>query len=368
MKNIRRISIALGLLGLLYLLFAPTPLDPVAWQPPAAPEWVGPWQSNQALKQCRLIDLPGDAYAPESIAIDGETLVMSSHDGTLWQWKNGQFTQRTQMEGHPLGVEAAPNGLWIADATLGLVQLVDNTPNIRSQASESGPHRFVDDLAIADSGTVYFSDASRKHWPSSVRSNPLKLSAFDILEGRGHGRLYAYQPLSGELTLLVDDLLFANGVALSREEDFVLINETGRYRVLRHWIRGDKAGSTEVFIDNLPGYPDNITEAPDGGFWLALIKPRNTMSDVLAPYPFVRKMVSRLPFSWLPTGDQYGHVVKLSSDGDVLASLQDPEAATTDITSAIEHEGKLYLGSLSAPHFSVCDLSQILPSHQSAVP
>ena len=34
-----------------------------------------------------------------------------------------------------------------------------------------------------------------------------------------------------------------------------------------------------MFLDELPGFPDNITEAADGGFWLALPGPRTEEID-----------------------------------------------------------------------------------------
>ena len=35
---------------------------------------------------------------------------------------------------------------------------------------------------------------------------------------------------------------------------------------------GNGKGETEIFIDNLPGGPDNIYLAPDGSFWIALLQ------------------------------------------------------------------------------------------------
>jgi hypothetical protein len=45
-----------------------------------------------------------------------------------------------------------------------------------------------------------------------------------------------------------------------------------RFRCLKHWIKGEKLGSTEIFIENLPGGPDNINIAADGrSYWIALL-------------------------------------------------------------------------------------------------
>ena len=38
----------------------------------------------------------------------------------------------------------------------------------------------------------------------------------------------------------------------------------------RVWLKGERAGTTEVVADNLPGFPDNIRTRPDGGFYVGL--------------------------------------------------------------------------------------------------
>ena len=61
-----------------------------------------------------------------------------------------------------------------------------------------------------------------------------------------------YDPSTGKTDMLLDGLYFANGVALSADEDYILVNETSRYRITRYWLKGDKAGSSEIFADNPP--------------------------------------------------------------------------------------------------------------------
>lgn len=38
--------------------------------------------------------------------------------------------------------------------------------------------------------------------------------------------------------MLLKDLYFANGVALSKDESFVLVAETFQYRISRYWLKG----------------------------------------------------------------------------------------------------------------------------------
>src|SRR5690606_25892429 len=150
---------------------------------------------------------------------------------------------------------------------------------------------FTDDVTVASAGTIYFSDASDKFGFGD--------HMLDLLEGRGRGRLIKYDPTTARATTLADELFFANGVALSQDESFVAVNETYRYRVSRHWLKGPKAGSTEVLVEGLPGFPDGFSASGRGTFWIAMLTVRNVAGDFLAPRPLLKKMVSNLPrFMW----------------------------------------------------------------------
>lgn len=66
---------------------------------------------------------------------------------------------------------------------------------------------------------------------------------------------------------------------------------------MKHWLKGEQEGKTEVFIDNLPGGPDNINLAPDGSFWIALLQVYRTLpflTDLSLDFasPLVKGVVS----------------------------------------------------------------------------
>ena len=105
-----------------------------------------------------------------------------------------------------------------------------------TDSADGLPFAFTDDVAVASDGVVYFTDASSKFGYGD--------HMLDLLEGRPHGRLLRYDPASKATTVLAQGLYFANGVALAQDESFLVVNETYRYRVMRHWLRGPKAGST----------------------------------------------------------------------------------------------------------------------------
>jgi sugar lactone lactonase YvrE len=197
----------------------------------------------------------------------------------------------------------------------------------------------AEDLDISTDGTIYFTDASDSFGVENY--------ILDLLEGRPHGRLLSYDPFTKTVTTLLDKLYFANGVVLSTNEDFVLVNETYRYRIRRYWLKGNKAGSNDIFIDNLPGFPDNITSNKNGVYHLALFTIRNPILDFIHPYPFLSSTVAKLPgFLWTKP-EPYGFVISLDESGKILNTYQDTKGALLKgITSVIEFDGYLYLGSL----------------------
>ena len=54
--------------------------------------------------------------------------------------------------------------------------------------------------------------------------------------------------------------------------------EANECLLYRYYLRGPKMGQKEIFIDGLPGSPDNIRSNRKGGFFISLIAPR--YSDV----------------------------------------------------------------------------------------
>ncbi len=131
--------------------------------------------------------------------------------------------------------------------------------------------------------------------------------------------------------------------------------ETGAYRIRRYGLRGDKAGQTETFVDNLPGFPDNLSTG-DGVFWLAIPTPRDRLLDALLPRPFARQIVARLPDRLKPQPQRHGFALGFDAAGRVVHNLQDPSGRVAITTGARQHEGRLYLGSLSEPTVAVHEL------------
>lgn len=66
-------------------------------------------------------------------------------------------------------------------------------------------------------------------------------------------RLFHYDAAKNQSRVLLDDLWFPNGVVMSPNNDFVVVSESFRARMMKYYISGPKKGKSEVFVDGLPG-------------------------------------------------------------------------------------------------------------------
>lgn len=336
----------------IYVLVWPVPVTPVAWQAPVAPDYVGPFARNERLKALEMLPI-GDNHGPETIALDVEgRIYAATHEGRIVRLRADGSNPENWVTtgGRPLGIRFDTVGnLLVADALRGLLRITpDRTITVLASEADGKPIRFANSVDVAADGKVYFTDSSTK-FGARQWGGTYPASLLDILEHGGHGRLLVYDPDAKKATGLVAGLNFANGVAVAPDQSYVLVIETGTYRVLRHWIAGARRGNTEPLIENLPGFPDNLSAGLGGRFWLALISPRNKLLDQLSGAPFARTMVQRLPTFVRPQAVAYGHLVAIDGTGKVLASLQDPDGAYRLTTGATESPDYIYVGSLVMP-------------------
>lgn len=215
---------------------------------------------------------------PEAIIISQSGKMYTGSDGNLIQLHgDDSSTTLLHLNGRILGgaVTRDEKGLYICVPPIGLlyVDLEFLTVTIASSISDDGiPIRFPDDLKISSNNKVYFSDATTlAPWLNEEGSyDLLKTSIFDVLSGSGTGRLLEYDIKTKKTKTLIKDLSFANGVELSDQEDYVLVVETFGFRIKRYWLKGPRAYTYDIFVDNLPGFADNLSISPLGGYWIAI--------------------------------------------------------------------------------------------------
>lgn len=363
MKRLLRGIAALLLVAVAYLTLWPVPIDPVAWNPPVNEGYVGAFASNEYLEAIERVPLVENS-GPEDVAIgpDGKVYV-STHEGTILKLdpQTNTFISFADTQGRPLGIEFGPRGvLYVADAYRGLLAIdqAGTVSLLTDTTSDGSPILYADDLDITRDGVVYFSDASTKFGAKEF-GGTLPASLLDIFEHGPNGRILKYDPASGETTTIHEGMSFANGVALTKDERFLLVAETGSYAI--HRIDLAAPENVETLLSNLPGFPDNINGNPDGTFWFGLVSPRSQPADDLAGSPFLRKLVQRLPAFVRPKPLRYGFIARMDENGNIIETLQGPSGDFALTTGAIDGPGgpggKIYVSSLTEPDLGIINRS-----------
>lgn len=337
--------------GMGYLLFWPVPVDPIAWDAPRDAGYVGDFAPNQALADLERHDILG-RHGPEDAVFgpDGALYISTGEGDILRRTADGDTQVYVQSLGRPLGIEAASDGtLWVADAFAGLARIKDGVAELVVTQTDDGlPILYANSLDIAPDGVIYLSDSSTRFGALAAGST-LDASYLEILERRSSGRIIRYDPATGEAVTILDGISFANGIAIGGDGDWLLFVETGAYALRRLWIAGPRAGDVEDVLTNLPGFPDNLKRDAAGGFLLGLVSKRAPMADMAAPYPFLRKILQRLPAAWRPRAVSYGFIMHLDEAGTVTQTWQDPTAGYPLTTGAVrDADGALWVTSLSA--------------------
>lgn len=344
MKKLFKFLGGIVILLILYLLFWPVPIDPAAWTPPEAPALEGVYAVNDALSAVEHLE-SGMGSPIEGVAIDSEGYIFGGlKDGRILKFSpEGENPEVfSEIDSWPLGLDFdADDNLIVCGGHLGLLSIDrDGAVSVLTTEADGLPFKNVDGMDIAPDGIIYFSDVSYKYSDEDYMN--------DLMEHRPNGRLLAYDPETKETSVVLSDLYFPNGVAVSRDNDFLLLAEMGAYRVLKVELAGANRGESSVLIDNLPGFPDGLNSGENGIFWVTIVSPRDELADsVLFPKPFLRKIVQRLPEALMPGAVNYAFLLGVDEDGTIIHNLQDPAGGYGQITNVMEYEGMLYLGSLS---------------------
>ncbi|MHA6531723.1 SMP-30/gluconolactonase/LRE family protein [Paenibacillus sp. BAC0078] len=333
-------------LGIAVFLLIPAPVDPAVWSAPAAPSFEkdGPWKENSKLSSAELVT--DRAKYPEFITFDAEgRLYTGDSDGKIYRvaFDTAGKAQPAEVfadtHGTPNGLKFdAAGNLIVADIQKGLLS-IDPEGNVEVLANqvEGGPIYLANELDIAQDGSIYFSDTS----------NYGKVMFKEIAENKPHGRLLKYDPQTKQTTVLLEDLYFANGVALSSDEDFVLVAESYHYQLTRYWLKGAKQGTSDIFAENIAGFPDNITRDAQGHFWVGVFTTRLPFADYMHSHPWLAATMSKVPQSLLNGASapvKHGLVAEYGPEGELVNSWHDPEGTLYGVTTAVSQGGYLYLG------------------------
>lgn len=281
---------------------------------------------------------------------DGSVLRVS-HDGR-------HIERIARTHGRPLGIEIDLEGrLLVCDAHRGLLRVdprAEDRGGVEAITDRVGGTRmrFCNNAAIASDGVVWFSDSSRRFGIEQWKD--------DLVQHTRTGRLLRLDP-DGEVTVALDALAFANGVALSAREDYVAVAETGARTVVRLWLSGERAGTRDLLCTDLPGYPDNISRGSDGLIWVTIASPTDPVLERLQRGPVaLRRLATRLPEALQP---KPARTVRVQAYDDAGRLVHDVEVDPTQqpapyhlVTGVREHDGRVWLGSLEEPAVAVLTL------------
>ncbi|KAL9261377.1 STRICTOSIDINE SYNTHASE-LIKE 10-like protein [Drosera capensis] len=348
-----------ALLAILLTLYLPSLL-----RPPTLPG------SKDVLGAAEIIQLPG-AFGPESLVFDpnGDGPYTGVADGRVLKWDRDSrtwiefaVTSQNREEciqpfapelehvcGRPLGLrfDRKTGDLYIADAYLGL-RVVGPDGGLAipvATEAEGEPFYFTNDVDIdQEENVIYLTDTSTR-----FRRREFGIAIFS---GDKTGRLMKYEKSSKAITVLMRGLAFANGVALSKDRSFVLAAESTNCRILRYWLKGPKAGTTDIFVE-LPGYPDNVRRNEKGEFWVGLHAKKGRVASWFLSNPWAGKILLRAPLSFkqlhvlLAGGKPQATAIKLSEEGQVVDILEDIEGKSLRYISEVEErDGKLWIASV----------------------
>jgi sugar lactone lactonase YvrE len=357
MKKLILTIVVLLLILAAYLCLWPVPIEPVSWNAPMPPGYTGPHAVNTKLANLKMISL-GKEEGPEHIAIgkDGK-LYCTVASGNILRMNTDGSEQEVFVNtgGRVLGFDFDASGNMIAaNENKGLLSISpERKISVLTDKVNGDPIRFADAVVVAKSGKIYLSDASTRFAPKEF-GGAFEAGILEVMEQSSTGRILEYDPANKTTRVVAKSFGMANGLALSKDEQTLFVNETGKYRVWKISVNAkDLDISTpndqaKVLFDNLPGYPDNLMRGLDGKIWLGLMKPRNPTVDKLATKPFLRKLTLRLPRAMWPVPKAYGHVMAFTEDGKVVADLQDPSGAYPETTGVTETSDRLYIQSLHA--------------------
>lgn len=351
-------------------------------------ELKGPLALNKYLDQGERL-LEGRLAGPEHILVIGKDIYTGLTNGEVVRINGNHITHVAKFGqpcegayeehkcGRPLGMvhDAARNHLIVVDTYYGIweINLVNGEKklliSLETTIQGENPRKpsLLNSVALHSNGDLYFTDSSSEFTLEdglyTVMANP-------------SGRLVHWDRKKNVATALIDELAFANGLLLSSEEDFIVVAETQRARVLKYFLRGSKKGTWEPFISGLPGHPDNLSPSANG-FWLPLVVSRDdanpSLMASLTQVPLVRKFLIRLLYlvhfplklvnQVVPNEltqkfvHKWGHftlasgsypdrttIVKMDWNGKVVGALHGTDKSVHSVAHVAEEGDYLYLG------------------------
>ncbi|AIO36939.1 strictosidine synthase family protein [Burkholderia cenocepacia] len=288
----------------------------------------------------RLISLPGEG--PEDVVADNDgNLIVGVKDGRILRVnpRTGSAVELVRTSGRPLGLEVLPDGrILICDSPAGLLEFnpSDGRVNLLVDRYQEQRLGFCSNVVSATDGTIYFSTTTDRY----TFDDWMK----DVIEHIPTGRVFR-RYVDGRVEMLLDGLYFANGLALARDQSWIIVAETTACRLTRLWLKGEKAGSREVFAE-LPGYPDNCSVTDDGKVWVAVCAPRDPEIERIHEMPLSeREAAARRDPELQPVPQYVAWAMTFDQNAKLVGDYRWDDGAYGMVTGVCQVGDTVYLSS-----------------------
>jgi sugar lactone lactonase YvrE len=300
----------------------------------------------------RRIQVPGNGAEDVLVDTDGNVWT-GTDDGSIFRIApdGSRFERVADTGGRPLGLELLPDGrVLVCDTRAGLLA-VDVKGEVETLLREVDgvPMKFCNNAAVAANGDIWFSDSSTVYGIEDWKA--------DFVENPRTGRLLCRRA-DGTVEVHRDGLAFANGVALAPDESFVCVAESVGRTVVRLWLSGELAGTSDLLVGDLPGYPDNISTGSDGLIWVTIASPVDPLVErIRARAPLsVRRLITRLPEAVQPAPKRTVRAQAFDTEGRLVHDVVADPTEFHMATGVREHDGDVWFGSLHEPAVAVVSL------------
>jgi sugar lactone lactonase YvrE len=303
----------------------------------------------------QIVPVPGfgteDVLVAESGPDEGAVWT-GTEDGSIWRVRHDgrRIDLVARTGGRPLGIERWPDGRLLVCDSRGLLRVDPGTGEVEVLVGEveGVPMRFCNNAAVADDGTVWFTDSSRHYGIDRWRD--------EMAMNTRSGRLLRRDP-DGSVEVMADGLRFANGVALAADTSYVVVAETAACRLTRWWLSGERAGDKDLFVATLPGYPDNISRGGDGLVWTTIASPVDPLVERIQHGPhWLRVAATRVPAPLQPGERRTVRAQAYDAAGGLVHDLDLPADGFHMATGVRQHDGRVWLSSLREPTLAVASL------------
>ncbi|MGY4622203.1 hypothetical protein ACVWZ4_007487 [Bradyrhizobium sp. USDA 4472] len=260
----------------------------------AIPPLDGSLSPNDRLDGATVIGEPLPGVDDVVAAPDGS--IFASAGRQVLKLSGAGFATRTliaEFDGDAGGLAIHPDSRLLACvAGRGLAAIDPAKPDpVWLQSGDGRPLVGLLSVAAHPEGRIFAVEGAAGRSPDQWRR--------DLMEKRSQGRLIACGPDLGSAEVLLSDLSYPSGVAVSADGKSLWLTETGAYRFSRFPLTASALGQAEIVAGNLPGYPGRLHPDDRGGFLLGLFARRTHLIEfVLKEDDFREEMMRTMPESY----------------------------------------------------------------------